>query len=360
MNQSTHAVVEEQCLQCAVYAAFFMEGLSDCDIKDAIEASGLGCIELVSEVTKFAPYLSRLVDVILTSQEDTVEYPGVLEYEVCNPFGIWFGSLVSELDAIPAERNCKDWLANAAIRFFAQKSTPERCWRMVCAVRAADSEVKFSPALTQHALNWEWLERICPYQLASRYGDEHPDWPRRVWFAALAGGGMEQKYWQWVACSIESGLLDARYAALAAHHDVFFELQGLTAAPAHVGIPNCFRQDLVAQETLASLPEGTIITVKLLACRPEFLASLRLLNTSFEPTIWLGRRLNEFLDACSVSHDPNTTQIVRIFPQDQNFSHDGVCLTLRQLWEAVPINDGWRLASGLTLHLNGEQSLIAL
>jgi hypothetical protein len=351
MNQSICPVSEEHGLPWAIYSVFFMEGLADCGYDDVLKASGLGCIELVCEVAKFAPYLSRLIDMIQVSSE-RMEYPGVFEYEVCSPFGIWFGSQVEELSSMPSERACKNWLANVTIQFFTRAGDPKHNWRLVRAVRAVDNDVVFAPSLMQDALNWEWIDRVVPQQLANQYGGEHPDWPRRIWHLAGAGNDREQEYWRWVAYGIEAALLDARYTALAAHRDIFCELARLVPEAAPSCVPNCLRPDLIAQETLGSLPSSTVITPRLLTCRPEFLESLCAMNTSFEQAVWLGRCLSEFLEAYSVAYLPDSTLIVQFSAIGEHSPcKQIVALTLRQLWDAVPIAEGWQLKSGMALRL---------
>lgn len=107
---------EEQTQDAAMYAAFFMEGLRDQNYEQILEAWDNGCVELVAEVVAFAPVLVQLVHATARSND----HPGVLPYEVCNPFGHWIGSHVIEHGAIPPKDECRTWLSRAVAEFFDQ------------------------------------------------------------------------------------------------------------------------------------------------------------------------------------------------------------------------------------------------
>ncbi len=121
------------CCDTAVYAAFFMEGLRDQDYDAVIQSWDQGCIELVSAVVAYTPLLRRLVDAAVKAHDDSVSFPGVFEYEVCSPFGMWIGGQVLERADMPTEQACREWLAAAVIDFFIQSGNAA----CVAAIRAA-------------------------------------------------------------------------------------------------------------------------------------------------------------------------------------------------------------------------------
>jgi hypothetical protein len=109
----------ERAHESEIYAAFFMEG-----IRDAVDYNALlarwdkGCIELVSQVTRYTPHVAELVaaGVVATGNE----FPGVYEYEVCSPFGMWWAKHIMDTGIEPNEELAKKWLTDATAEFFAQ------------------------------------------------------------------------------------------------------------------------------------------------------------------------------------------------------------------------------------------------
>lgn len=116
----TRSYTEEQTLDAAMYAAFFMEGLRDQNYERILQAWDNGCIELIAEVVAFAPVLVQLVHAAARSDD----HPGVLPYEVCNPFGHWIGGYVVEHGAMPDKDECKAWLTQAVAEFFERVGSP--------------------------------------------------------------------------------------------------------------------------------------------------------------------------------------------------------------------------------------------
>lgn len=102
-----------------MYAAFMMEGL--CDLADVtlysrtIEAWNKGCYELVDCMTNYVPFLVRLVNAKLA---DAGGWPGILEYDVCNGFGSWFGAEVLRTGEAPIETEAHAKLAQLVNAFF--------------------------------------------------------------------------------------------------------------------------------------------------------------------------------------------------------------------------------------------------
>lgn len=104
----------------ATYGAFMMEGLQDLDYEAVIQHWGQGCLEMVMEMTQHVPYLMELVNAQLALGR---EFPGVLDYEVCAPFGSWFGNQVLEdcgRGQMPASAQCRAKLEELVSTFFSQ------------------------------------------------------------------------------------------------------------------------------------------------------------------------------------------------------------------------------------------------
>lgn len=103
--------------EIAVTAAFFAAGLHDAGHDAVINAWNRGCLELVEAMCEHAEFATELM-----AELENPEYghPGVYAYEVCSPFGRWFGAYVLEhLDA-PTHEEARNWLRSAAVEFFKQ------------------------------------------------------------------------------------------------------------------------------------------------------------------------------------------------------------------------------------------------
>lgn len=120
----------------ATYAAFFMEGLRDSgDYHELLDTWGHGCVELVQEMTSHSAYLGSLVDAVEKAFEDSLDFPGVFEYEVCSPFGKWFAEIVRCTGATPTEGICRGQLREYVLQFFCQNmETGDEKHRLLTAV----------------------------------------------------------------------------------------------------------------------------------------------------------------------------------------------------------------------------------
>lgn len=86
-------------------------------IKDLLNAfEGSGYLELIDEVTQYAPYACALFE---AGYEAVGEYPGVGDYEVSEPFGQWMGGRIIELGGEVDPREAVQWLKAAMFEFFA-------------------------------------------------------------------------------------------------------------------------------------------------------------------------------------------------------------------------------------------------
>lgn len=129
----------QQPCDISLYAAFFMEGIRDKNYDDVLQSWDQGCIELVSEVIAYAPRLKRLVEAAVRARDDSVSFPGVFEYEVCNSFGAWIAEKILEHGDMPAASECMEWLAKAVIEFFSQCEDAEHIAAINAAVESAKS-----------------------------------------------------------------------------------------------------------------------------------------------------------------------------------------------------------------------------
>lgn len=120
-------------MKAYTYPAFLMEGLHDAGYTAVIDAYGQGCIELVQELVAYTPYIKTLVKAV---EAVTPDHPGVFEYEVCSPFGRWFGQHILESGA-PNQPACRAWLAAEVVTFFSQYSTPAETEKIMFAVTQA-------------------------------------------------------------------------------------------------------------------------------------------------------------------------------------------------------------------------------
>lgn len=351
MEMSQFTRIEEQTLDAATYAAFFMEGLRRED-RDAVVATwSRQCIRLVMTVTASVPQLMHMAGAAVRASNYTLSFPAALEIAVCEQFGRWLAGCLFEHDEeIPDERQCMQWLAEAVLTRCRNAADPALTLAVTHEVRRAAGLRDGPGDALGYEMNWEWIDRISPQALRNKYGGEHVAWPRGKWQDALAAGSARLDYWDWVADSIGVGVLEMRYAAIAAERDVFFDALAADVMSGD-GSPPCefkARRDLVAQEILGGLPSRTVITRRLLDCRPEIAASFSLMHPGFERVCWLGRPLAEFLDRYAVAQDPDTTPVLWV-PLPESDASGCERYTLRDLWSATPGKDCWRLASGAEL-----------
>lgn len=105
-----------------MYAAFAMEGLRDF-CKDSLGYAKLlerwnqGCYELVDEMNRHVGYFD---EAIAPWVDDDCGFPGVFEYEVCNPFGMWFAEYILKHGYAPIESEVKAEIDRLVDEFFTQ------------------------------------------------------------------------------------------------------------------------------------------------------------------------------------------------------------------------------------------------
>jgi hypothetical protein len=95
----------------AMIGAFMMEGLRDLErakgitYDDIYNAWGGGVAEMVAYMTSFAPHLEEHFD---KRFDPDIGFPGVFDYEVSAPFGMWFGERVynNAIEGIPRADEC--------------------------------------------------------------------------------------------------------------------------------------------------------------------------------------------------------------------------------------------------------------
>jgi hypothetical protein len=124
----------------AIEGAFLMDGLRDTvDYRAILNAWGHGYVGLVEELTLYAPLCWMLAE---AGGELTGEFPGVYDYEVTSPFGLWFGEYVLDYGCVPPRTEATGWLVDAAFEFFTQVEAtkePLRA-RLVETVKTWESE----------------------------------------------------------------------------------------------------------------------------------------------------------------------------------------------------------------------------
>ena len=127
-----------QLCDVSLYAAFFMDGIRDQNCSNVLYSWKQSYIEFVLEVVTYAPQLKRLVDAAVNAREDSISFPGIFAYEVCNPFGRWIAGRILEHGHMPAASECMEWLAKAVIEFFSRGEEAEQ----IAAIHAAVMSVK--------------------------------------------------------------------------------------------------------------------------------------------------------------------------------------------------------------------------
>jgi len=110
----------------AMYSAFVMEGLHEKDYDGVLAAWKGGCVELVCGIMEFVPYLVDGINAVASNYGDDLEYPGVPEYEMAAPFGLWIGQMVTSSGSLPAPDACRAWIDNAIVEFFAKYQNATR------------------------------------------------------------------------------------------------------------------------------------------------------------------------------------------------------------------------------------------
>ena len=97
----------------AVVAAFFMAGMDLSE--DLLRSWGKGLYELIFELTQYSKYCW---DLALAGSEAACEFPGVYEYDVCSPFGNWFGGYILENKEAPSSDKAHNEVLRLAKDYF--------------------------------------------------------------------------------------------------------------------------------------------------------------------------------------------------------------------------------------------------
>ena len=102
-----------------IHAAYFAEGA--CEVSKAFSEwrgkNEIGHIEFVSDL---AVYATELYAMERAAYAVAGEYPGVIAYEVAEPFGLWFVNKAMELDRMPEKEEVLEYLRREVIDFFAR------------------------------------------------------------------------------------------------------------------------------------------------------------------------------------------------------------------------------------------------
>jgi hypothetical protein len=98
----------------ALYGAFFMEGLHDAGYDAVLAAWANGAVELIEEL---AGYAMPLYDMVRDKQKND---PGVFVYEVCAPFGHWYGGQVLSDGKAPGVMQALNHLLHLTNAFYGE------------------------------------------------------------------------------------------------------------------------------------------------------------------------------------------------------------------------------------------------
>lgn len=115
---------EQRETDLVMYSASFMSGMRDAgDFGKLLERWNRGCVGLTYELTRHVATFVRILDAIEADCERRGvdnSYPGVIAYEVAEPFGIWFAGHVIETGEAPSDEDCRKYLLENTIAFFSQ------------------------------------------------------------------------------------------------------------------------------------------------------------------------------------------------------------------------------------------------
>lgn len=106
-------------MSIAVHSAFFAEGLrsaGDGALHLAQISENYGAVDLIAAIVPYASYLEEIAEVAIAV--DGIVYPGVIDYEVAEFFGKWFGNETLRLGDMPDAPCCRAWLRNETFQFF--------------------------------------------------------------------------------------------------------------------------------------------------------------------------------------------------------------------------------------------------
>ncbi len=84
----------------STHAAFFARGLLGYNQPHLMEAYNGGMIELVSGMSRYAEDIEKMVEIVEAT--GSFDFPGVLDYEVSEPFGEWYGKEILKGDGDPS------------------------------------------------------------------------------------------------------------------------------------------------------------------------------------------------------------------------------------------------------------------
>lgn len=116
-----------------VFAAFVMEGILETEFYDAIELVDGGAHEIVSAVMAYVPVIEALSQAALAAG---AEPAGVIEYDVCNPFGEWFMTELLDNGTMPTRQQVVTCLTQAVTDFYVRHQ-PAAARVISAAVRGA-------------------------------------------------------------------------------------------------------------------------------------------------------------------------------------------------------------------------------
>lgn len=249
---------------------------------------------------------------------------------VCVPFCAWIKLEINSSPQVPDDAACRNWLRNAMTRLVSEIRSVEHlaCLHgFHCLVLSDDVE-------------------MCAFVLQQDREHGNPDWGRAQW---RNSGDTGFGYWRWVVQRADTVLLQLFNNKCRNRKDVFADLLHANAVSTgrDVGVPIVVRRDLVAQELLESVPDQVTISATLIDAVPHALDCLDAMALSFDRARWEGRPLFEFMDLYSVANDPDATPVIQFRVPEKNGDvsvHRE--LSLRALWNAVPVEGAWRLATG--------------
>lgn len=100
-----------------ISAMFMMEGFRDCDYNKALLVWNQGAIELTNHLADWAEEAERMYDALSSG-----DHSGVYEYEVCSPFGTWFGTTMVMTGEPPTLTQSKEALTGLVEEFSKRNS----------------------------------------------------------------------------------------------------------------------------------------------------------------------------------------------------------------------------------------------
>ncbi|MRV70555.1 hypothetical protein GJ700_02330 [Duganella sp. FT92W] len=350
MDSKTYLDTDEVFLSTCVFAAFFVNGMQATEYECTLSMYGRGHKDLVEEVAQHALYLAKIEHAITENLDIQLHRSGGFEHQVCRQFGEWFAAHIRATRAIPDLRTCRNYLANVVVAYFSPNADLRRAWDVMHAIRNADRNVLFESRYTAQCVNWEWLVAGFGHDSCGQRVD-HPVHTRAHWSAEVQQLGTGQNYWTWVDCKLGMEILIHRYRLLAEKPNIFLQLLSATAFEYNGTRLSklVLLRKIIAQEFLAQLERGTRVSAGLLSCRPEMLAAFSTLGATFDPQLWYGIEVVEFLSEHERWVDPDSevcwAELADVHGQK------GLSLTLQALWDAHWRDGAWILRTGHRLVL---------